>query len=66
MLTLVLHGYDKIADLAGPIAGMGLHRRIGAVVDEVCAKHRAVRIKGSAGTFKLAWFRRPLPHRPAL
>lgn len=56
VLTLVLHGYNKIADLAGPIAGMGLHRRIGAVVDEVCAKHKALRINSPSGLFRLAWF----------
>ena len=54
--TLNLCGYDRIADLAGPVAALGLHRRIGTVVDEVCARYGAIRVRGGAGRFLLGWF----------
>lgn len=54
--TLHLEGFRAIADLMGPVASLALHRKIGAVLDGVCASYGAVRVRGEPGVFRIAWF----------
>lgn len=54
--TLVLGGFESISELAGPVATFGLHRKIGAIADEVCSRFGCVRMQSRADRVILGWF----------
>lgn len=54
--TLRLVAFDRVSELAGPVATLALFRRVGLAVDKVCLKHGALRVGRGTSTMQLGWF----------
>lgn len=54
--TLAFGGFESIRDIVGPVASFGLHRKLGAVADEICSRFGGVRIRGHTGQLSIGWY----------